>query len=100
VVAMMLVRTNASLIVGEAPGPVLQAGIRAELESLSDVTRVLEVMAMFLGPNSLLVAARVHFAETSVAGLSASADEAERRLRARYPIITHVFLDPTPRPPD
>ena len=64
------------------------------------MTRVLEVMAMFLGPNSLLVAARVHFAETSVAGLSASADEAERRLRTRYPIITHVFLDPTPRPPD
>jgi cation diffusion facilitator family transporter len=100
VVAMLLVRTNASLIVGEAPGPRLQEGIRAELESLSDVTRVLEVMAMYLGPNSLLVAARVHFAETSVAGLSASADEAERRLRVRYPIITHVFLDPTPRPPE
>jgi len=42
----------------------------------------------------------VDFAETSVTGLAASADEAERRLRARYPVITHVFLDPTPRPPD
>jgi cation diffusion facilitator family transporter len=100
VVAITLVRTNVSLIVGEAPGPRLQAGIRAELESLPDVTRVLEVMAMYLGPASLLVAARIHFGETSVAGLSASADEAERRLRARYPIVTHVFLDPTPRPPD
>jgi cation diffusion facilitator family transporter len=100
VVAIMLARTNASLIVGEAPGPILQAGIRAELESLSDVTNVLDVMAMYLGPSSLLVAARVHFSETSVAGLSASADEAERRLRARYPIITHVYLDPTPRAPE
>jgi cation diffusion facilitator family transporter len=100
VVAMLLVRTNASLIIGQAPSERLRNDIRAEIESLSDVTRVLEVMAMYLGPQSLLVAARVDFAETSVAGLAASADEAERRLRARYPVITHVFLDPTPRPPD
>jgi cation diffusion facilitator family transporter len=100
VVAMLLVRTNASLIIGQAPSERLRNDIRAEIESLSDVTRVLEVMAMYLGPASLLVAARVDFAETSVAGLAASADEAERRLRARYPVITHVFLDPTPRPPD
>ena len=26
-----------------------------------------------------------------------AADEAERRLRARFPMITHVFLDPDPR---
>ena len=100
VVAMLLVRTNVSLIVGQSPSARLRDGIREEIESLSDVTRVLEVMAMFLGPESLLVAARVDFAETSVTGLAASADEAERRLRARYPVITHVFLDPTPRPPD
>jgi divalent metal cation (Fe/Co/Zn/Cd) transporter len=100
VVAMLLVRTNASLIIGEAPGPRLRTGILEELQSLPDVTRVVEVMAMYLGPDSLLVAARVHFADTSVAGLGASADEAERRLRTRYPIITHVFLDPTPRPPE
>jgi cation diffusion facilitator family transporter len=99
-VAMTLVRTNASLIVGEAPAPRLRAGILAEIESLPNVTSVVEVMAMYLGPESLLVAARVHFAETSVAGLAAAADEAERRLRARFPLITHVFLDPTPRPPD
>jgi len=100
VVAMLLVRTNVSLIVGQSPSARLRDGIREEIESLSDVTRVLEVMAMFLGPESMLVAARVDFAETSVTGLAASADEAERRLRARYPVITHVFLDPTPRPPD
>jgi cation diffusion facilitator family transporter len=99
VVAILLISTNVSLIVGQAPGPRLQSGIRAELEALPDVTEVLEVMAMYLGPDSLLVAARIHFAEASVAGLAASADEAERRLRARFPVITHVFLDPTPRPP-
>jgi cation diffusion facilitator family transporter len=100
VVAMTLVRTNASLIVGEAPPPALRSGIRAEIESLPDVVHVPEVMTMYLGPTSLLVAARVHFAETSVAGLAAAADEAERRLKARFPLVTHVFLDPTSRPPD
>ena len=97
-VAITLLRTNASLIVGEAPPIRLRAGIRAEIESLPDVKRVLEVMTMYLGPNSLLVAARVDFEEQSVAGLARAADEVERRLVARYPVITHVFLDPTPRP--
>jgi len=100
VVAMALVRTNASLIIGEAPGPRLRAGILEELGSLSDVIQVVEVMAMYLGPDSLLVAARIDFQDTSMAALTAVADEAERRLRTRFPIITHVFLDPTPRPAD
>jgi cation diffusion facilitator family transporter len=99
-VAITLLRTNASLIVGEAPPSRLRNGILAEIESLPNVAQVLEVMTMYLGPESLLVAARVHFAETSVAGLTAAADEAERRLRVRFPLITHVFLDPTPRRPE
>jgi cation diffusion facilitator family transporter len=100
VVAVTLVRTNVSLIVGEAPPAGLRDGIQEVIQNLPDVTRVIEMLAMYLGPNSLLVAARIDFAETSVAGLAAAADEAERRLRKRFPVITHVFLDPTPRDPD
>jgi hypothetical protein len=60
---------------------------------------VLELLTMYLGPQSLLVAARIDFTNTaSVADLAVAADEAERRLRDRFPLITQLFLDPTPRP--
>jgi divalent metal cation (Fe/Co/Zn/Cd) transporter len=97
IVAITLLRTNVSLIVGEAPGPLLRNAITAEIQDLPQVTRVIEVLTMYLGPQSLLVAARIDFAESSVAGLAAAADDAERRLRSRFPLVTHVFLDPTPR---
>jgi cation diffusion facilitator family transporter len=100
VVAIALVRTNVSLILGESPPAGLRDQIRDEIQNLSDVTQVIEVLTMYLGPTSLLVAAKVDFAETSVAGLAEASDEAERRLRQRFPLVTHVFLDPTPRPPD
>ena len=97
VIAIQLVRANVSLIVGEAPPPRLRDEIVAELERLPEVERVLEMLTMYLGPDSLLVAARVAFVGP-VDRLTAAADEAERRLRARFPLIRYVFLDPTPRP--
>jgi len=53
---------------------------------------------MYLGPHNLLVAARISFNQcSSVAELTQAADEAERRLLGRFPLITQLFLDPTPR---
>jgi divalent metal cation (Fe/Co/Zn/Cd) transporter len=53
-------------------------------------------MTMQLGPGDILVAAKVDFRDdVSAAEVEAASDEAERRLRARYPAIRYVFLDPT-----
>jgi cation diffusion facilitator family transporter len=98
VVGVALVRANVSLIIGEAPPARLRGEIIGELERLPSVERVIEVLTMYLGPRSLLVAARVAFIGTEPAQLGAAADQAEQRLRAKIPLITYVFLDPTPRP--
>jgi cation diffusion facilitator family transporter len=95
-VATFLVRSNVSLIVGEATPIGLRDAIQDELEQSPHFNRVLEVLTMYLGPRSLLVAARVDFADSSIRELAAASDDAERRLRERFPLITHVFLDPTP----
>jgi len=51
---------------------------------------------MQLGPGDILVAAKVDFDDEVTGGeIEAASDEAERRLRARYPAIRYVFLDPT-----
>jgi cation diffusion facilitator family transporter len=98
VVGITLVRANVSLIIGEATPTRLQKQIVAELESVDSVERVFEVLTMYLGPDSLLVAARVAFSGPEPARLGNAADEAERRLRERFPLVRYVFLDPTPPP--
>ena len=48
------------------------------------------------GPRRLLVAAKGEFRDDfTTDDLERVADEAERRMVARFPGIEHVFLDPT-----
>jgi cation diffusion facilitator family transporter len=98
VVGTLLVRANVSLIIGQATSGRLQQQIVEELESVESVERVFEVLTMYLGPDSLLVAARVAFKGPEPTRLGHAADEAERRLRERVPLVRYVFLDPTPPP--
>jgi cation diffusion facilitator family transporter len=99
-VAVALGKANASLLIGRAVSPPLQAALRAELERLPAVHRVVDLNTMFLGPDSVLVAAQVDFDDgASGAGLEAAAEDAARRLSARFPVVRHVYLDPTPGGP-
>ncbi|MEJ3750418.1 cation diffusion facilitator family transporter [Actinomycetes bacterium KLBMP 9797] len=99
VVAATLARSNVSLLVGQAVPAKLREQIAAELAALPTVERVDTLLTMQLGPTEVLVAAKVDFAdEATGADIEAAADEAERRLAARYAGIRYVFLDPTHRP--
>ncbi|MEV0270388.1 cation diffusion facilitator family transporter [Hamadaea sp. NPDC050747] len=100
VVALTLARANVSLLVGQAPSRRWQHAIRRELEADPVIERVLTLNAMFLGPDSVLVAAEVDVSDTATgAQIEASADAAATRLREKYPVIRHVYLDPTGTPP-
>jgi cation diffusion facilitator family transporter len=96
VVAAILARSNISLLVGRAVPPRVRAEIERELAALPFVERVDTLLTMQLGPDDILVAAKVDFADDAIgAEIEAVADEAERRLTDRYPTIEYVFLDPT-----
>jgi cation diffusion facilitator family transporter len=96
VVAVTLARHNASLLVGEAVPPRLHGAISDELSGVDGVEQVLTLFTMYLGPATLLVAAKVDFQDDYTGdAVEAAADEAERRLRERFPSIRFVFLDPT-----
>jgi cation diffusion facilitator family transporter len=96
VVAVSLTLANSSLLVGRAALPELDAALRSELESLDGVQSVPVFMTSVSGPGRLLVAAKVEFVDgCTTQDLERIADDAERRLVARYPGIDHVFLDPT-----
>jgi cation diffusion facilitator family transporter len=96
VVAGILARSNASLLVGRAVPRTMHNKIAEDLNSIPIVVAVPTLLTMQLGPGDVLVAAKVDFRdEVSGGEIEAASDEAERRLRSRYPAIRYVFLDPT-----
>jgi cation diffusion facilitator family transporter len=100
VVAGVLIRNNASLLIGRAVPPSVQDGIRETLLAQPEVEGVIRLVALTIGPGQILVAAKVDFLdETTGAALEVASDQVERRLVERYPEVTQVFLDPTPGSP-
>ncbi len=98
VVAVSLARANSSLLVGRSAPLGLDEVLRTELESLPDVMSVPVFVTSVTGPRRLLVAAKVEFRDgCTTDDIERAADEAERRLVARFPGIEYVFLDPTAR---
>ncbi|MEV0650198.1 cation diffusion facilitator family transporter [Phytomonospora sp. NPDC050363] len=96
-VAVTLAVANMSLLVGQSVPAKLRESIITELEGIEEVNQVRELVAMHMGPASVLVAAKVDFVDSVTAGrIEIAADAAERRLRARFPSIAYLFLDPTP----
>ncbi|MEU8421953.1 cation diffusion facilitator family transporter [Micromonospora sp. NPDC048835] len=95
-VAGILAGNNLSLLVGRAVPERLRHEIEQDLAGLPEVERIDTLLTMQLGPQDILVAAKVDFRdEATGAQIEATADEAERRLTGRYPEIRFVFLDPT-----
>ncbi|MBE1592944.1 cation diffusion facilitator family transporter [Nonomuraea angiospora] len=97
VVALILMRSNISLLIGQAAPSHVQEGIKAELVAQPEVEEVVELLTMMIGPGSILVAAKIDFVDVaSAAGVEIACDEVDRRLRERFSGISLVFLDPTP----
>ncbi|MFD0691414.1 cation diffusion facilitator family transporter [Actinomadura fibrosa] len=100
VVAFALGRDSKDLLIGQATDSATLREIRDEIASARGVTGVNELLTMHFGPDELLVAAKVHFSDDISADQAEDvAGEIDRRLRERVPIVGHVFLDPTQRPP-
>ncbi|MBB2944002.1 cation diffusion facilitator family transporter [Actinoplanes lutulentus] len=96
VVAAVLAKSNVTLLVGRAVPPRLHDQIAEDIASIGVVTAVPTLFTMQIGPDDILVAAKVDFADDAPGSeIEKASDEAERRLRARYPEIRYVFLDPT-----
>lgn len=97
-VAFRLGRDSRELLIGRAAGEEQQAVIRAEIEATPGVDALVELLTMHLGPDRLIVGARVDLSdEVSADQAEALADRIDRRLAEKLPVIPHVFVDPTSR---
>ena len=92
--AILAVETK-SLLIGEAASSDMQAKIVAALEDGPELVRVIHLRTVHIGPDSLLVTAKVAVRETdSAAQIAAGIDAAEQRVRAAVPIAKTIYLEP------
>jgi divalent metal cation (Fe/Co/Zn/Cd) transporter len=87
---------NRDLLIGRSAEPRQQDIIRAEIEGTPGISELLELLTMHLGPDQLIVAARVAFDDDISADRAEDlSDDIDRRLADLLPVVPHVFLDPT-----
>jgi cation diffusion facilitator family transporter len=96
VVAVKLGIDSRDLLTGRAAGPDEQRAIREEIENTPGVDALIGLLTMHLGPDHLLVAARVDFSgDISGDETEDLATKIDRQLTDRLTVTPHVFIDPT-----
>jgi cation diffusion facilitator family transporter len=94
-IAIFLSLEMASMLIGEGAIPEEQEQIRQALESTPDVDRVIHLRTLHVGPDDILVAAKIAVDKSDTGREIAQAiDAAERRVRAVVPTATYIYLEP------
>ena len=95
VVAMVLAVEMKSLLIGESATPEQVEAIEAALVAGADVERVIHLRTLHLGPDELLVAAKIAVAhDDTAAAVARVIDAAEARIREVLPIAAVIYLEP------
>jgi cation diffusion facilitator family transporter len=94
-VAIFLAIEMKSLLIGESATREAQQRIVAAIEGVPGVQRLIHIKTLHIGPEEVLVAAKVGVAPTTDAAVVAETiDAAERAIRAAEPMSVHIYLEP------
>lgn len=94
VIAIILIVEMKSLLIGEGATESELRQIVTELVS-GEVDRVIHIRTLYLGPDELLVAAKLALRRNlTVADVARAIDDAEARVRAKIPTVGLIYLEP------
>jgi cation diffusion facilitator family transporter len=94
-VAVILAIETKSLLIGESASAAAERRIVAALAGTSGIERIVHLKTMHLGPDELLVAAKIAVpAADSAADVAAAIDAAETSIRSAEPIARVIYLEP------
>ncbi len=94
-VAVILAAEMKSLLIGESASAGAESAIVTAIEAGPRIDRVIHLRTLHLGPDTLLVTAKIAVRpDEPAAAVVAAIDEAERRIRAAVPIAQLIFLEP------
>jgi cation diffusion facilitator family transporter len=95
VIAIFLTIEMKSLLIGEAALEVHITAINKALVNSPHVERVIDLRTQHIGPEELLVAAKIEFTETLTSPeVAAAIDVAESSIRQALPIESRIYLEP------
>ncbi|MGW2662144.1 cation diffusion facilitator family transporter [Nocardia tengchongensis] len=95
VIAVILIIEMQSLLIGEGATPEEDAAIRAALVDGRCIDKVIHLRTQYLGPEEMLVAAKVSIVPgLEISDIATAIDEAEARVRAQVPAARVIYLEP------
>jgi len=102
-VAIILGIETKSLLVGEGATAKQRNLIRDTINAHPDVRSLIHMKTLYLGPEELMVAAKIDFGvQTRVADVATSIDSVEREIREAEPMARVIYIEPDVyrRPPE
>jgi cation diffusion facilitator family transporter len=95
VISVVLSIEMKSLLIGESASKRHIETLTATLTGHPDVLRLIHLRTVHLGPDEILVAAKVELrADLDFAGVAATIDVVENALRERVPSIAYLYIEP------
>ena len=95
VIAVVLMVEMQSLLIGEGATKEEERAIRAALEQTENIDRLIHLRTQYLGPEEMLVGAKIALAaSTDLATVAATIDAAEVAIRAAVPAAQVIYLEP------
>lgn len=94
-IAVFLAIEMNSLLIGEAGSIEQVIAIRRALAAGHDIDRIIHLKTLHLGPDELMVAAKIAVGQTETASSVARIiDDAEARIRSAVPIASVIYIEP------
>jgi cation diffusion facilitator family transporter len=95
VIAVFLMVEMHSLLIGEGATVAEDRAIRAALEGTANVTRLIHIRTQYLGPDEMLVGAKIAVVpRLDLSAIAATIDAAEANIRAAVPAARVIYLEP------
>src|SRR6478735_5679345 len=95
VIAVVLMIEMHSLLIGEGATGEEDRAIRSALERTDNIDRVIHLRTQYLGPEEMLVGAKIALPpSTELATVAATIDAAEAAIRAAVPAAAVIYLEP------
>ena len=95
VIAIVLIVEMKSLLIGESASATTQDAIAEAIRSTANVDQLIHMRTEHLGPDEILVGAKIEFASAlSADELVAAINDTEDAIRATTPSATVIYLEP------
>jgi cation diffusion facilitator family transporter len=94
-IAVFLAMEMNSLLIGESGSPENVAAIRSAIEAGGDVERIIHLKTLHLGPDELMIAAKIAIRHDATAlSVARIINDAELRIRSSLSIACVIYLEP------